>query len=159
MTVIGYTAGVFDLFHVGHLALLQSAREQCDRLIVGLTTDELSSTYKRKTPIIPYAQRAAILRGLRCVDDVIPQDTMDRYATWQHLRFDVTFVGDDWQGTKLWAQYERDFGKVGIKVVYLPYTHSISSTIVRAALVHSLNPTVDHVPTIDTVKNASRRPF
>lgn len=132
--MIGYTAGVFDMFHIGHLNLLEEARSRCDFLIVGLTTDELCTDYKHKTPVIPYEERAAILRSLRLVDEVIPQHSMDRYSVWKERRFDVTFVGDDWQGSDLWADYEGKFAKVGVDTVYLPYTGHISSTLLRKTL-------------------------
>ncbi|HEY5303458.1 MAG TPA: adenylyltransferase/cytidyltransferase family protein [Acidimicrobiales bacterium] len=131
MTTIGYTAGVFDMFHIGHLNLLEKARRHCDVLIVGLTTDELCQNYKHKNPVIPYFERAAIVRSLRLVDDVIPQHFMDRYSMWKERRFDVTFVGDDWRGSDLWIDYEEKFANVGVRVVYLPYTSHISSTLLR----------------------------
>ncbi|MGA1836410.1 adenylyltransferase/cytidyltransferase family protein [Herbiconiux sp. 11R-BC] len=134
VTVTGYTAGVFDMFHIGHLNLLTKARERCDSLIVGLTTDELCEHFKGKTPVVPFEERAAILRSLRVVDEVVPQVAMDRYAAWKARRFDVTFVGDDWQGSELWAGYERTFAQVGVDVVYLPYTPHISSSILRQTL-------------------------
>jgi glycerol-3-phosphate cytidylyltransferase len=84
--------------------------------------------------VIPYAERAAILRSLRLVDDVIPQRVMDRYLVWKERCFDVTFVGDDWQGSELWADYEEKFAKVGVDIVYLPYTGHISSTMLRKTL-------------------------
>lgn len=132
--VVGYTAGVFDMLHVGHLRLLEQARAQCDRLIVGLTTDDLCESRKHKTPIIPYADRAAILLGLRCVDVVIPQDRMDRIAAWEQSHFDVTFVGDDWKGSESWMAYEAQFAARGVRVVYFPYTQGVSSTLLRERL-------------------------
>ncbi|WP_238011403.1 adenylyltransferase/cytidyltransferase family protein [Dactylosporangium sp. AC04546] len=132
--IVGYTAGVFDMLHVGHLRLLQQARAQCDRLIVGVTTDELCQRRKHKTPLIPYSDRATMLRGLRCVDEVVPQHHMDRIAAWDRLRFDVTFVGDDWRGTASWVAYESQFAEIGVRVVYFPYTAGVSSTQLREKL-------------------------
>ncbi|PUA79549.1 glycerol-3-phosphate cytidylyltransferase [Nocardioides currus] len=132
--VVGYTAGVFDLLHVGHVRLLEQARAQCDRLVVGVTTDELCEQRKHKTPIIGYADRAAMLRSLRVVDEVVPQTAMDRLAAWDELRFDVTFVGDDWKGTESWKEYDARFAQLGVRVVYFSYTGGVSSTLLRARL-------------------------
>jgi glycerol-3-phosphate cytidylyltransferase len=134
MAVLGYTAGVFDLFHIGHLRLLEEARRHCDKLIVGLTTDELCTTYKHKTPVIPYSERAAIVGALRVVDEVIPQTSMDRWSVWKVRHFDVTIVGDDWKGSELWDAYDEQFAEVGVDVIYLPYTANTSSTLLRATL-------------------------
>ncbi|MEU9318318.1 adenylyltransferase/cytidyltransferase family protein [Streptomyces sp. NPDC048295] len=97
--LVGYTAGVFGMLHVGHLRLLEQARRMCDRLVVGVTTDELSLQRKHRTPMFPLADRMAMLRALRCVDEVVPQERMDRLAAWEEHRFGVTFVGDDWHGS------------------------------------------------------------
>ncbi len=132
--VVGYTAGVFDMLHVGHLRLLEQARAQCDQLIVGLTTDELCERRKHKTPIIPYVDRATMLLGLRCVDGVIPQHHMDRVAAWEQLHFDVTFVGDDWKGSESWKAYESQFAELGVRIVYFRYTEGVSSTFLRERL-------------------------
>ncbi|MFD7861443.1 adenylyltransferase/cytidyltransferase family protein [Streptomyces sp. NPDC059783] len=134
--LVGYTAGVFDMLHVGHVRLLEQARERCDRLIVGVTTDELCERRKHKTPIVPYADRVAVLRALRCVDEVVPQSHMDRLAAWERLRFGITFVGDDWQGTGSWRAYEQSFARLGVEIVYFPYTTHVSSTLLRSRLKH-----------------------
>ena len=97
---VGYTTGVFDMFHVGHLNILRKAKEQCDYLIVGVSTDELVREYKNKTPIIPFEERSEIVRSIDCVDKVIPQVNRDKYEAWKELKFDVMFVGDDWKGTE-----------------------------------------------------------
>jgi glycerol-3-phosphate cytidylyltransferase len=132
--LIGYTAGVFDMLHVGHLRLLQQARAQCDRLIVAVTTDELCASRKHKTPVIPFADRVEMLRGLRCVDEVVPQDRMDRVDAWRRFQFGVTFVGDDWKGTESWNRYETEFAQLGVQVVYFKYTNGVSSTFLRQRL-------------------------
>jgi glycerol-3-phosphate cytidylyltransferase len=103
-------------------------------LIVALTTDELSASSKGKSPVIPWAERAAIVNALECVDEIMPQHSMDRYGVWESRRFDVTFVGGDWAGSDLWAEYEKNFAKVGVDVVYLSYMGTTSSTLLRAAL-------------------------
>lgn len=131
---VGYTTGVFDMFHVGHLNILRRAKEQCDYLIVGVSTDELVKEYKNKTPIIPFEERAEIVESIDCVDKVIPQVNRDKYEAWRELKFDVMFVGDDWKGKPLFMKVEDDFIKVGVEVVYFPYTKDTSSTILREKL-------------------------
>ena len=131
---VGYTTGVFDMFHVGHLNILRKAKEQCDYLIVGVSTDELVREYKNKTPIIPFEERSEIVRSIDCVDKVIPQVNRDKYEAWKELQFDVMFVGDDWKGKPLFMKVEDDFRKVGVEVVYFPYTKDTSSTILREKL-------------------------
>lgn len=124
---IGYTTGVFDMFHVGHLNILKRAKEQCDYLIVGVSTDELVEHDKHKTPVIPYADRARIVQAVRYVDRVVPQPNKDKLAAWQALHFDAMFVDNDWQGTPQWAEFEQQFAPVGVDIVYLPHTDDISS--------------------------------
>jgi len=130
---IGYTAGVFDLFHVGHLNLLERAKEQCDYLIVAVTTDELVS-YKNKKAVIPYEERARIVAALKVVDQVVPQVNMNKMEAWERYHFDAMFVGDDWKGTEKWQRYEEEFRSVGVDIVYFPYTRGISSTIIESKL-------------------------
>jgi glycerol-3-phosphate cytidylyltransferase len=132
--IVGYTTGVFDLFHVGHLALLSRARSHCDLLIVGVTTDELSTQEKGKSPVIPYTERAAIVGALRCVDAVVPQESYEKLDAWRRLEFSIMFVGDDHKNTEKWKRIEEKMGGVGVKVVYLPYTSHVSSTILRQRL-------------------------
>ena len=134
MTVIGYTTGVFDMFHIGHLNILRRASERCDRLIVGVTTDDLSESRKGKRPIIPQDERMEIVRSIRYVDSVVEQASMDKIQAWHDHHFDVMFVGDDWQGTTAWNQLERQFALVGARIEYFPYTAHTSSTALRAAL-------------------------
>lgn len=133
MPIIGYTTGVFDLFHVGHLNLLKKARAQCDHLIVGVTTDELSLMRKGKRPVIPLEERMAIIAELRCVDQVVPQEDMDKYAAWERLRFHRMFVGDDWKGHPKWTEMEQRFARIGVEIVYFPYTRHISTSYLRSS--------------------------
>ncbi|MFD1040615.1 adenylyltransferase/cytidyltransferase family protein [Virgibacillus byunsanensis] len=128
---IGYTTGVFDLFHVGHLNILKRAKEQCEFLIVGVSTDELVGEYKNKQPVIPYGERIEIVEGIKYVDKVVPQENRDKYAAWEHLLFDVMFVGNDWKGSALFNEMENRFKRVGVDIVYFPYTKGVSSTIVN----------------------------
>ncbi len=133
MSIIGYTTGVYDLFHIGHLNILKHAKEQCDYLIVGVTVDELVS-YKGKKAFIPYEERKAIVEAIRYVDEVVPQTSMDKMEAWKQLHFNRMFVGDDWKGTPTWNKLERDFSEIGVDIVYFPYTKQTSSTDLRNAL-------------------------
>ncbi|MBR4056841.1 MAG: adenylyltransferase/cytidyltransferase family protein [Oscillospiraceae bacterium] len=133
--IIGYTAGVFDLFHIGHLNLLRNAKGLCDRLIVGVSTDELVK-YKGKTPVIPFEDRIEIVRNLRCVDAVVAQEDMDKLQMCKKLQANIMFVGDDWYKTDRWQEYEESFAKEGIKIVYFPYTKNVSSTQISKALTY-----------------------
>ncbi|MFT9596619.1 adenylyltransferase/cytidyltransferase family protein [Mesobacillus sp.] len=128
---IGYTTGVFDLFHVGHLNILRKAKEQCEFLIVGVSTDELVMEYKNKKPVIPYVDRAEIIEGIKYVDMVVPQVNRDKFSAWENLKFDAMFVGDDWKGSPLFCEVEKRFKQVGVEIVYFPYTKGVSSTIVK----------------------------
>jgi glycerol-3-phosphate cytidylyltransferase len=130
---IGYTTGVFDLFHIGHVNLLRNAKSMCDKLIVGVTTDELVS-YKFKKAVIPFEERAEIVRSCKYVDVVIAQPNMDKFEAWQKLQFDIIFVGDDWFNTEKWKDIQSHFEEVGVKVVYFPYTKGTSSTILNETL-------------------------
>lgn len=125
---IGYTTGVFDMFHIGHLNILRRAKEQCEYLIVGVSTDEVVQTYKHKTPIIPFEQRVAIVEAIKYVDKVVPQTTMDKLQAWQNVKFNVMFHGSDWQNSELYDKYQKEFAKLGVDVVFLPHTDGISST-------------------------------
>ena len=130
---IGYTTGVYDLFHIGHLNLLKNAKGLCDKLIVGVTVDELVK-YKHKRAIIPFEDRLEIVRSIKYVDAAIPQDDIDKFAAWEKLKFDILFVGDDWYQTDSWQAMEEKFRGVGVKVVYFPYTKGVSSTVISQAL-------------------------
>jgi len=131
--IVGYTTGVFDLFHIGHLNLLKNAKGMCDKLIVGVTTDELVS-YKNKKAVIPFEERLEIVRSIKYVDAAIPQETMNKFEAWQKLKFDIMFVGDDWYNTSKWQDFEKQFNEVGVRIVYFPYTKGTSSTILNETL-------------------------
>lgn len=132
-TVIGYTAGVYDLFHIGHLNLLKNAKGMCDKLIVGVTIDDLVA-YKGKKAMIPFEDRIEIVRSCKYVDAAIPQNDMDKITVCKKIGAKLLFVGDDWYGTEKWKQYEEEGAKHGIKIIYFPYTKGISSTKIREAL-------------------------
>lgn len=129
--IVGYTTGVFDMFHIGHLNILRRAKEQCDYLIVGVSTDELVQKDKNKTPIIPFENRCAIVNAIRYVDQVVAQVDKNKFGAWEKLHFNRMFVGSDWQGTPQWDSYERQFSQVGVEIVYFPHTEGISSTLLR----------------------------
>ncbi|ELC8453832.1 adenylyltransferase/cytidyltransferase family protein [Clostridium perfringens] len=131
---VGYTTGVFDMFHIGHLNIIKRAKEQCDYLIVGVSTDELVQEYKNKKPIIPFYERCEIVKALEYVDKVVAQENRDKFWAWKKLNFDVMFVGDDWKGKSLFVEVEEEFKKVGVDIVYFPYTKDTSSTILREKL-------------------------
>lgn len=131
---VGYTTGVFDLFHVGHLNIIRRAKEQCDHLIVGVSTDELVKTYKNKQPVIPFEERMMIVESIKYVDEVVPQVNRDKFSAWQQLHFHAMFVGDDWKGNALFNEVERKLNQVGAQVVYFPYTKGVSSTIVKRTI-------------------------
>ncbi len=131
----GYTAGVYDMFHVGHLNVIMNAKQYCDHLIVAVSTDEVVLENKHKKPIIRYEDRARIVEAIRYVDEVVPQvDYSDKKSAAVKYGIDVMFVGDDWQGTEKWNRIERELAEIGVDVVYLPYTQSISSTMLREKL-------------------------
>lgn len=132
---IGYTAGVYDLFHIGHLNLLKNAKGMCDKLIVGVTVDELVK-YKGKSAMIPFEDRIEIVRSIKYVDAAIPQYDMDKLTACKKIGASILFVGDDWYGTKKWKAYENEFAKEGIRIVYFPYTKGVSSTRISEALNH-----------------------
>lgn len=131
--VIGYTTGVYDLFHIGHLNLLKNAKGMCDKLIVGVTVDELVA-YKGKQAMIPFEDRIEIVRSIKYVDAAVPQYDMDKLTACKKLGATYLFVGDDWYATEKWQEYEKEFNKEGIKIIYFPYTKGVSSTKISEAL-------------------------
>lgn len=125
---------MFDMFHIGHLNILKRAKEQCEYLIVGVSTDELVEDYKGKTPIIPYAERLEIVKAITYVDRVVPQTTMDKMKAWEELHFDVMFHGSDWKNSEMYNKLIKDFQEVGVDVVFLPHTEGVSSTLLSDVL-------------------------
>lgn len=132
-SIIGYTSGVYDLFHIGHLNLLKNAKSLCDKLIVGVTSDELVS-YKNKKAVINHHERMEIVRSIKYVDTVVPQNDMEKFKMWKRLKFDVMFVGDDWFQTEKWEELDKQFKEVGVKIIYFPYTKGTSSTLINETL-------------------------
>ena len=137
--IIGYTTGVYDMFHIGHLNVIRRAKEQCDYLIVGVSTDDLVKSEKGKTPVIPYEERAQIVEALKYVDRVVPQTDKNKLAAWEQLGFHKMFVGSDWQGTPQWQAFERQFAPLGVQIVYLPHTDGVSSTQLTDVIKHILD--------------------
>lgn len=137
---VGYTTGVYDMFHIGHLNILRRAKEQCDYLIVGVTTDELCFKRKQKYPVINEQERMEIVGAIRYVDQVIPQTDMEKIRPVKELGANVVFVGSDWKGTDAWNQYEKEFAEIGCTVVYLDHTDGISSTALREKLQEGAKP-------------------
>lgn len=131
---VGYTTGVFDMFHIGHLNILKRAKEQCEYLVVGVSTDELVQNYKNKTPVIPYDERKKIVESIKYVDKVVPQTSMNKMEAWNQLHFDAIFHGDDWKGSSLYNDVERELNKVGCEMVFLPHTDGTSSTLLTQVL-------------------------
>ena len=134
MTRVGYAAGAYDLFHIGHLNILKHARSACDHLIAGVVSDEMLVAAKGRAPVIPLAERLEIVRSVRYVDEAVAEVLPDKLDTWRELRFDVFFKGDDWRGTEKGLRLEREFAEVGVEVVYFPYTVTTSSTALRRTL-------------------------
>lgn len=134
--IIGYTTGVFDMFHIGHLNILRRAKEQCDYLIVGVSTDELVEHDKHKTPIISFENRCDIVGAIKYVDKVVPQVDKNKFGAWQKFHFNKMFVGSDWQGTPQWKEFENQLKPYGVEIVYLSHTDGISSTLLRERINH-----------------------
>lgn len=135
--VIGFTAGAFDMFHIGHLNLIKNAKARCDYLIVGVNTDDLISSYKNKTAVVPLKERMQIIGALKYVDEVEAVDTLDKVEMWKRKKFDLVFIGDDWKGSERWIETEKALDQFcgGVKVIYLPYTEGTTSTLLREKLV------------------------
>lgn len=133
-TTIGYTAGVFDLFHMGHLNLLRQARERCGHLVVGITSDELASDLRGSAPVQPLLERMAVVQSMRYVDHVVPQITADKRSAWRTLQFDVLFAGDNLRGTSTWRAVEQDMAQVQVDVVYLRATHTRTGQLLERGL-------------------------
>ena len=132
--IIGYTTGVFDLFHVGHVRILKKSKSLCDKLIVGVSSDNLVKKYKNKYPVISQKERMEVVKSNKYVNYVVSQNTLDKFISWKKLKYDIMFVGDDWYDTKKWQELDKKFKKVGVRIVYLPYTKGTSSTKINNIL-------------------------
>lgn len=129
----GFTSGTFDMFHIGHLKLLEAAAARCDYLTVGVNSDQLAASVKGHEPVMPFLERMEIVQCLRMVDNVVVQEDLDKMAAWRDLRFNIAFIGDNYRGTERWQETERDLAEVGVAVVYLPYTRASQSSALQAA--------------------------
>ena len=129
--IIGYTDGVYDLFHVGHLNLIKEAKKQCDYLIVGVHSDSIVFEYKHKHTVISDEDRVQIISAIKYVDQAVLNHTRDKIELWKKYHFDIVFIGDDWKGTERWNKIEEELNKIGVKVVYIPYTKRISTTMIK----------------------------
>ncbi|GLY28686.1 adenylyltransferase/cytidyltransferase family protein [Kineosporia sp. NBRC 101731] len=137
---VGYAPGVYDMFHIGHLNILRHAAARCDRLIVGVVSDEMAFRAKGRMPVVPLIERLEIVRSIACVDEAVAEVKPEKLDTWQDVRFDILFKGDDWRGTPKGDKLERDFASVGVEIVYFPYTVHTSSSMLRKALEKMLSP-------------------
>ena len=129
--IIGYTQGVYDMFHIGHLNLLEHAKEHCDYLVVGVNSDMLVQDYKKKKPVVNETDRAKIVSAIKYVDECVVVDSLDKMEQWSKYHFDEIYIGSDWKGNERWKQTEEELAKVGARVVYLEYTEGVSSTFLR----------------------------
>lgn len=132
--IIGYTTGVYDMFHIGHLNIIKKAKDLCDYLIVGVSTDELVKKDKKKSPIICFKDRIAIVESIKYVDKVVPQEDKNKLGAWEKYHFNKMFVGSDWKGSDAWIGFEKQFAPLGVEIIYLDHTDGISSTILRDRL-------------------------
>lgn len=136
---VGYTDGVYDLFHVGHLNMIETAKSQCEYLIVGVHGDDVVEDYKHKRPIINENDRKRILQSIKGVDRVEINRFRDKIKLWELYHFDVIFIGDDWKGTERWINFEKELAKINVDVVYVPYTKRISTTEIRQKIMEGQN--------------------
>ena len=132
--IVGYTTGVFDLFHVGHVRLLKRAKSLCDKLIVGVSSDNLVKKYKDKYPVISHKERTEVVKSCKHVDYTVSQNTLDKFVSLKKLKYDIIFVGDDWFATTKWKELDLKFKKLGVRIIYLPYTTGTSSTKINNIL-------------------------
>ena len=133
----GITFGVFDLFHVGHLNLLERCKAMCEHFVVAICDDDYVRNVKHKEPVIPQNDRVRIVNALKCVDQVIlvnAEETSNKLLVFQRLPFNVLFSGDDWKGSERYIQTEKEFAQYGISIEYLPYTKGISTTQLKASM-------------------------
>jgi glycerol-3-phosphate cytidylyltransferase len=129
--IVGYTAGVYDMFHIGHLNLLKAAKEHCDHLIVGVNSDEATYSYKQKYPVITEQERLAIVSSIKYVDEAVLVTNTDKFHAYETFQPDVIIVGDDHKGEQKWEDLDRHLRQNNRRVIYVPYTKHVSSTGLR----------------------------
>ena len=132
--IVGYTTGVYDMFHIGHLNVIRRAKELCDYLIVGVSTDELVRHEKNKTPVIPFEERCAIVSALKYVDQVVPQTNKNKYEAWEKYHYDIQFCGSDYEHNPWWLEQQKWLREHGADLVFFPYTEQTSSTKIKALI-------------------------
>ena len=141
---IGFTQGTFDMFHIGHLNLINHAKEYCDYLIVGVNSDALVREYKNKSPVIVEEERAEIVRNIKAVDECVITTTLDKLKAQEKYHFNAIFIGDDWKGNSRWEQTKKDLAERGVDVVFLPHTDGICSTLLTGVIKGILDDRPDH---------------
>ena len=132
--IIGFTAGTFDMFHIGHLNLIKNAKSRCDYLIVGVNSDQLVQEYKGKKVIVPLEERMEIIRSLKYVDEVMQIDSLDKKVSWDIKHYDLLFIGDDWKGNPRWESTRVEMEQYGVQTIFLPHTEGTTSTMLRDKL-------------------------
>lgn len=145
--IVGYAPGAFDLFHIGHLSLLQRARQHCDRLVVGVATDELVERMKGRPPLVPYVDRLEIVRSIRDVDLAVAETSTDKTIAWRLHKYDLLFKGSDWENSANGHELEAAIAQVGADIVYLAYTEHVSSTLLRGVIDRLVGPPPDAITT------------
>ncbi len=128
---VGFTLGCFDLLYIGHINLLCNAKGLCDKLIVGVCSDEYIDKTK-KNRMFSLKERIEILKAIKYCDVVVPEDTLDKLTLWNKYKFDYLFVGSDWLGTPQYKQWEEDLKAVNCKVIYYPYTQGVCSSELKS---------------------------
>ncbi len=139
--IIGYTTGVFDLFHIGHLNILEKASKECDYLIVGVTASETVKEYKDKYPITSLEDRMAIVRAIKYVDRVVVQENMDKFEAWEKYRYNVIFHGDDWNNSPMYNEIERKLSVLGVKLKFFKYTDNTSTSSLKVKIYEDVKKT------------------
>lgn len=135
---VGYTQGVYDMFHIGHLNLINHAKEYCEYLIVGVNADSLVESYKHKTPVINESERQIIVSNIKAVDRCVIATTLEKLEAWQKYHFDAIFIGDDWRGNPRWEETKVELSQYGVDVIFLPHTDGVSSSILRLENEHKV---------------------
>ncbi|MCL2110664.1 MAG: adenylyltransferase/cytidyltransferase family protein [Clostridiales bacterium] len=132
--IVGYTAGVYDMFHIGHLNVLERAKQHCDHLIVGVNSDEAAYGYKNKYPIIPESERMEIVKAIKYVDEVVRVENTDKKFAYEIYHYDIIFVGDDHKDEPKWIELDEYLKGCGSRVCYISYTKHVSSSKLSAVI-------------------------
>ena len=135
--IIGYTTGVFDLFHIGHLNILEKASKKCDFLIVGVTDSKTVLKYKGRLPIVSLKDRMSIVKAIKFVDKVVVQKKMDKIEAWNKYKFNIIFHGDDWKNSPMYNEIEKKLKDRGVLFEYFEYTKNTSTTRIKNKIFES----------------------